>query len=290
MPNRARRLPAHRLLLPDYKDGIGETYSIPEHPPSFSTLKPVDRKRAKEIWVAANRLYAIIDEWRKWANQLRATGDADPGLAGRYRSAAVQCIDALCVLKPSVDPFAHGDAAELKKLLPPVPSGCLRGEWPSPDGKGGFVLVQAPPWQQDKEFLGALFDNRRDSELCRLQRPLYQLRLRLTHFPNAALGGRANNSTASVLLDSASHTVWLGDRKISVVHPHAYAVFERIYSAKGKLVTAEEIRKLPSCKGRIDRLLREHLRPPLRKCIRSKAGRSGGYWFRAPANKSMIRP
>jgi hypothetical protein len=85
-----------------------------------------------------------------------------------------------------------------------------------------------------------------------------------------------------LLLDPLTQTVTLDGESIRVEDPRAFLVYQAIAAAGGAIVTTDELNKLPSCKGRIDRILRDYLPEKLRQTYGSKVGNGGGYWLRLP--------
>jgi hypothetical protein len=95
-----------------------------------------------------------------------------------------------------------------------------------------------------------------------------------------------SGSSALLDLDCATQTVTVKGRAFGIDHPAAFQAFRMIAEAKGSLVSVHAIRQLPGCKGRVDRLLREHLPTDIRSLIRSKKGQGGGYWLQLPRRQS----
>jgi hypothetical protein len=86
-----------------------------------------------------------------------------------------------------------------------------------------------------------------------------------------------------VFVDWESHTVTVDGHVVSRVdNPAALRIFERIALDQGELVTATDLKRLPGCKGRIDRIIRNGLPEELRTLIRSRVGAAGGYWLHLP--------
>jgi hypothetical protein len=86
-----------------------------------------------------------------------------------------------------------------------------------------------------------------------------------------------------VVIDWGSHTVIVDGRVLARVdNPTALRLFEHIALDQGELVTSNELKQLPGCRGRIDRLINKSLPEEVRALIRSKGGRAGGYWLHLP--------
>jgi hypothetical protein len=165
-------------LLPDWNDGKGETTLIPPAPATLS-------HRGREAWLAAYRLRQIIVQWQDWWRQLRTTGDADPGLAGRYCVAAHQAIHILCNLR--VGAFADTPAQAIKDILPPIPDGFPGGLDFQKNERGEYVEAERPPWQQDDALLNWHGDFRNHMRLSTLEGKLLRLLSDLKNYPETTL-------------------------------------------------------------------------------------------------------
>jgi hypothetical protein len=84
------------------------------------------------------------------------------------------------------------------------------------------------------------------------------------------------NTTQSVTLDGEQY---------SIKDPAAFQIFKAIAKAKGEIITSEEFRHLPACKGRVDRKI-QTLPAALQKVISRKGGPGGGYWLKLLEKKS----
>src|SRR5262249_34532891 len=95
-------------------------------PPAIATLSnPEFRDAAARCWRACRRLLTIIDDWHRWFNDLRATGDAEPGLPLRWSEESVRLIRVLILNHATMPPFDQGDAARIADMLPALPSPAL---------------------------------------------------------------------------------------------------------------------------------------------------------------------
>src|SRR5690242_6297541 len=89
-------------------------------PPVVKKLRNADsRQRAEEIWAAVNELIGALDVWQQWFRDLRARGDADPGIAMRCSEMARRCIHALCVQRVNAAPFDRANEEAIVEVLPP---------------------------------------------------------------------------------------------------------------------------------------------------------------------------
>jgi hypothetical protein len=179
----------NRRLLPAWRDGLGETEQpLPPPPDSFDQLPGPSRLRANEVWLAASRLRGILNAWETWWIDLRCNGDADPGVAWRYREAASQCVRALFTLRVSAPPFESEEIDTILAILPPAPSGQLARTDLEPDGKGGWVEVKTVAWQRDPGFLNEYWGHARSRRMGRLIGELSTLLELLRSYPLAVLG------------------------------------------------------------------------------------------------------
>jgi hypothetical protein len=85
-----------------------------------------------------------------------------------------------------------------------------------------------------------------------------------------------------IVIKLESQSVSLDRCTITVGDPGALRIFQRIAECHGALTSVEELNRIPGCRGRIDRRIKDHLPLRLRDLIRSKAGPGGGYWLHLP--------
>jgi hypothetical protein len=101
--------------------------------------------------------------------------------------------------------------------------------------------------------------------------------------PLAMVRAPAPEGPARVVIDWESHTVTVDGRLLSRVdNPPALRILERIALDQGELVTGKELKQLPGCRGRIDRLIRTGLPEEVQALICSRGGPAGGYWLNLP--------
>jgi hypothetical protein len=86
--------------------------------------------------------------------------------------------------------------------------------------------------------------------------------------------------------DRATKTVRLDGSSFLIENPRAFSIFQRLFDADGEIVTTKQLNELPGCKGdRLDRVIKKMLiykHKKLRRIIRTKVGRGGGYWITCP--------
>jgi hypothetical protein len=77
-------------------------------------------------------------------------------------------------------------------------------------------------------------------------------------------------------IDSLSKTVRLGRKTATIEYAAAFQAFLHIAQAEGKTVSVADIQKIPGCKGRVDRLLKNHLPEWVQALIPAQHGPGGG--------------
>lgn len=157
--------------------------SLPQPP-----APDLDAER-QEVLVAVNQLIEGIDAWHAWFQVLRSEGDADPGLALRYRDLCCAAIQALCAHQVKVAPFHEKAPDEIFRMLPPLPDGSLGGvdlRWDAPANE--WRSKDRARWQESVEFLNQYYGTggRYDSSL-ELRAAALKARELLTQFPHAVL-------------------------------------------------------------------------------------------------------
>jgi hypothetical protein len=90
-----------------------------------------------------------------------------------------------------------------------------------------------------------------------------------------------------ITYDNETHTVTWNGRSHIINHPGAFAALTRILDARGQMVAAESLHRLPGCNGRIDMIFKNHLPDALRSIIKSKRGKDGGYWLQIQEKAQM---
>jgi hypothetical protein len=101
--------------------------------------------------------------------------------------------------------------------------------------------------------------------------------------PLAFVRAPAPDAPPRVVIEWESHTVFVDGHVLARVDSlPALRIFERIVLDQGELVTARELKQLPGCKGRIDRIIRNGLPKDVKDLICSKVGSGGGYWLNLP--------
>ena len=93
-----------------------------------------------------------------------------------------------------------------------------------------------------------------------------------------------NATTKPLVIDANAHTITVWGDRFEIKHAPTFQLFRKVADADGNLVLSSEIKKtIPGCKGRLDVMLSNHLRPnTLRQLIQSKKGHGGGYWLVVP--------
>src|SRR5262249_39613344 len=102
-------------LKPDWDD-------FPEPRPTPQSIlevaDPILRQRAIDLFRNASLLFRLIDRQRAWFHELKANGNADPGLAIRLGWEIRACVGALVGLD-----FLTGPIDRILTLFPDPPSG-----------------------------------------------------------------------------------------------------------------------------------------------------------------------
>jgi hypothetical protein len=192
---------------------------------------PADRGRAAEAWRAARQLRHTLLAWERWWLTLRAEGDADPGAAHRYQEAAARALEALYGLRVNAVPWVNirsrADLDDLIAVLPPVPSGELAHDSPEPNGRGGWVMVRVPSWQEQMRLDPGFWGSDRQRLWNQLIGYTGQLLQQLKTYPLSVLAGPAGGDTGPAddpatpagvsALNGATGTIhYRGDRAYSV--------------------------------------------------------------------------
>jgi hypothetical protein len=148
------------------EDGTAKPRPFPDAIRSLADL--AQRQEAEAAWNAASRLFRLIDQWRAWFHELKATRDAHPGFALRLKWAVQTDARILILLGLNEIP---GD--EILKSFPCAPSGRLD-----------------PPWQEDQEWLEQT--RSRLVNLYKMQGQLSDLLRLLETAPGVVVGHQAD--------------------------------------------------------------------------------------------------
>jgi hypothetical protein len=75
---------------------------------------------------------------------------------------------------------------------------------------------------------------------------------------------------------SLTRMVVLNGREYLIKHAASFLVYRTVAEARGKPVDTKDLQKLPTCRGRIDKMLSKHLPAEVRRTIKGNRG-GGGY-------------
>jgi hypothetical protein len=101
-------------------------------------------------------------------------------------------------------------------------------------------------------------------------------------------------ATERLTVEVASRRVILDGVPVVVNHPAAFrliqALIDHSHTHSGGVMTREDFDRRPGLKGRIDRLIRQHMPLRLQFIIRSRSGHGGGYWLQLAPQKVRHDP
>lgn len=93
------------------------------------------------------------------------------------------------------------------------------------------------------------------------------------------------------VLDESSQTVWLDGKELTIPHDVAFRVLTILIEAGEAGAAADAFRTDLICDGsKIDRVIREHLKPIVGDIIDSKRGNGAKRWLRLPPVCPQIDP
>src|SRR5207245_876153 len=153
-----------------------------------------------------NELIGALDVWQQWFRELRARGDADPGVAWRCSEISRRCIHALYVQRVNAAPFDREDEEDVLAILPPLPHASMGGisyEWD--EERQQSTETTDVRWQDDPDLRYGYYSQGRCVSTTRLRGFAFGIRKMLEKFPLTALdrGGSGNVGSATPMSTSS---------------------------------------------------------------------------------------